>query len=365
MGRTNNIQKLIQENPVNKGLDYAFIGALLCSHAERYFPGHTAFKVIDYEKHKRRVSKHSSSFIYTYTLGALNQDKKRVKKYLVYSAHSDGSRIAAFTILTALIRAGFNTDEYRVMVPLEYIADLKALIYEQVPGNTLLHYIQKRRSTKDLLPLIKRTARWLHKFHYFMLPDEGRAKVPVFHLSNMNWTVEELQRYVDAADAHQGEKLKNLFTTLDIVEKKLRTSFKPGLTYGDLHPENIITDNLLSTGLTMIDFTDVAMGDSLRDIGSFIQQLEFMARSSMSMIKIRNLRRSFIETYFGQPMDDLPQHIYNRINLYQAWNAFRGFVYFFFNEKTRIQSYGLLEDSFRYLYRADHDMRTFTIEYKS
>lgn len=363
MERNNNIRKLIQNNPVNKGLDYAFVGALLCAHAEQYFPGLTAFNVISYEKHKRRVSKHSSSFVYTYTVSALNQDRKRVKKHLVYSAHSDGSRLAAFTILSALIRADFNKDKYRIMVPLEYIADLKALIYEQVPGNTLLHYIQKKRSTKDLLPLIKRSARWLSKFHTFELPDEDRAKVPIFQLSNMNWTVEELQHYVDAADAHQGEKLKNLFTTLDAVEKKLRTSFKPGLTYGDLHPENIITDNLLSTGLTMIDFTDVAMGDSLRDIGSFIQQLEFMARNNMSETKIRNLRQAFIETYFDQPMDDLAQHIYNRINLYQAWNAFRGFVYFFFNEKTRIQSYGLLEDSFRYLYRADHDMRVFTIEY--
>lgn len=365
MERKNNIRKLIQKNPVNSGLDYAFVGTLLCTHAERYFPNLTAFNVLGYEKHKRRVGKHSSSFIYTYTLSALNQEHRHVKKYLVYSAHSDGSRLAAYTILTALIRAGFNNDKYRVMVPLEYLPDLKALIYEQVPGNTLLHYIQKKRSTKHLLPLIERTASWLHKFHTFELPEKDRAKVPVFHLTNVNWTVEELQHYVDAADAHQGEKLKNLFTTLDSVEKNLRACFKPGLTYGDLHPENIITDNLLSTGLTMIDFTDVAMGDSLRDIGSFIQQLEFMARSSMSKTKIRNLTHAFIETYFGQPMNDLPQHVYNRINLYQAWNAFRGFVYFFFNEKTRTQSYGLLEDSFRYLYRADHDMRTFTIEYKS
>jgi hypothetical protein len=88
-----------------------------------------------------------------------------------------------------------------------------------------------------------------------------------------------------------------------------------------------------------------------------------MARPILGSAKIRNINRAFIEAYFGQRIETLPQHVYNRINLYQSWNAFRGFVYFFFNPDTRIQSYGLLEDSFRYLYRADHDMREFTIEY--
>ena len=133
------------------------------------------------------------------------------------------------------------------------------------------------------------------------------------------------------------------------------------MVYGDPQPENIIIDTLRTKQLTMIDFTDVTLGDQLRDCGIFLQQLNFMGRDNYTSTDLRALRTCFIETYFGRARADMSDDEYQRINLYQAWNALRGFEYFFYQDIRREESYGLLEDAWLYLNCARERRRQLSI----
>lgn len=360
------IKELIQKNPVNKGLDYGFVDGVMRDAALRHFPELARVTSVRHIRHKRRVGKHNSTFIYTYVIRGEGSDGSPVQKQLVYSSHSDGSRLHAYHVLTALIASGFNGegDFHRVMVPLEYLPEIQTLIYEAIPGKTLFEHMKMCRSPLELSDVVSVTADWIRKFHQFKLSDATLAKIPLFDAFNLNWKTDELLPMVEDADQHQAEKLRAFFETYPRDEKRLYGEQAPQLVYGDLHPENVLTTTLHPEGLTMIDFTDVARGDQMRDIGTFMQQLNFMGTQFYPEQPVNQLRMLFLERYFQQPVAALPITIIQRINLYQAWNSLRGFVYFFLQEKNRIRSYGLLEDAWRHLYNAQNDRPYFSITYQ-
>lgn len=363
MGRKNNIDKLILANPVNKGLDYDFVEALMKSIAQKHFPDFASIEKVHHVRHKRRVGKHNSTFIYSYYISGSKKDGSAIEKHLIYSSHSDASRLAAFNNMNLLNASGFNDDRtYMAVVPLEYVPDVHALIYEATDGKTLYQHMSQH-TARELDPLLHLVAAWIRKFHTFKLKPDVLSQIPLASSSIANWNADELQAEVEKASTSQGEKLRYFNETYFSLEKKLHDHLEPRLIYGDLHPENVITETLAPKSLTLIDFTDVSRGDPMRDIGTFIQQLQFMGAQFYAQADTEHLKQFFIEQYFGKPLAEIDQELLDRINLYQAWSSLRGFVYFFYQPDYREKSYGLLEDAWRYLYYAGHSMRTVFISY--
>ena len=105
------------------------------------------------------------------------------------------------------------------------------------------------------------------------------------------------------------------------------------------------------------------MGCLLNTLDPPKEQMHFMCKNLYSENKIKTLQTFFLEAYFGKKMTDLTDDEYSRLNLYQSWNALRGFMYFFFQEKVREQSYGLLEEAWLYLTLARDHQRTIFIKF--
>lgn len=353
-------KQLIAQNPVNKGLDRAYVDRVMRETLHEHFPEMTSISKLIRSKFKRRVGIHNSTFIYRYTFEGMSQAHEPMSKQLIYSSHSDGSRLHAYRLLQILIAAGFNRDQYRVIVPLAYLPETKTMIYEAVVGKTLLEFMRTAKNPDTLKPMLTHSARWLAKFHSFPLSPEIRASLPRSNVLNFYWPSNEIFAFVKTYDAFQAEKLAAFFATLKEVADALAPG-TPGMVYGDPHPENIIIQRLDATGLTMIDFTDVALGDQIRDIGIFVQQLKFMGRDMHSVAIVEQLAHYFVEQYFDKPFSSLSPDEIARINLYQAWNALRSFVYFVYQDKKRQQSYGLLEDAWLYLVLARERSRFMTI----
>ena len=359
--RVRHLDELIKKNPVNRGLDYAFVDSLMRDVVRKHCPEIETIVSLRHRNYKKRVGKRNSAFIYDYVVRGLKHDGTPVVKNLIYSSHSDGSRLRAYLTLNALIKAGFNHDRFKIMEPLDYIPEVQALLYERVRGKTFLYYMERKTPIHDLMPLLNRTALWLYKFHHFPLPEKNTHDIPRFHPSHMNLTTDELLAALEPENPEQAKKLSAFLATLFPIEKKLSSKAKQGLVYGDLHPENIVTDRLKMSGLTMIDFSDVSWGDQLRDCGSFIQQIRFMGRNLYSPEDILALQTTFLESYFQKPLDWLTTNEFERLNLYQAWNSLRGFMYFFFQPKSREESYGLLEDAWLYLTLTREKKKTIVI----
>ena len=361
MGR-NELAALIAHNPVNRSLDTRFVDGVMRDAAVRHMPELRAIQSMKRIKYKRRVGEYNSTFIYLYLITGVNRKGEPVRKRLVYSAHSDDSRLRAYTVLQMLIRAGFNDDPiYKTIVPLEYLPEVKALLYEAVPGRTLWDFMKQCVPARDIYPVLSLVAGWIRKLHTFTLLPTELAQIQRVDVLQTYWRPDEVLAVVKEKNRYQADKLQAFYDALGKLAHHLTPSVAPGLVYGDPHPENIIVKNLRVKNLTMIDFTDVAIGDQLRDCGIFIQQLSFMGRNYYSHRELEWLRTYFIEHYFKKSMAELHPGELQRLNLYQAWNALRSFVYFFYQEKMREQSYGLLEDAWLYLTLAQQNARRITI----
>src|SRR3989344_3620714 len=108
MKRDDNIAKLISQNPVNKGLDYSYVNKLIREITFQHFPEFKEINGIQHVHHKRRVGKRNSTFIYSYYVRGKDANGASLMRHLIYSSHSDGSRLKAYKALTMLIENGFN-----------------------------------------------------------------------------------------------------------------------------------------------------------------------------------------------------------------------------------------------------------------
>ncbi|MEK7583642.1 MAG: phosphotransferase [Patescibacteria group bacterium] len=355
-------QALIDRSPVNHALDLRFVYRIIREVAKKNFPELATIKRIRHAVHKRRVGETKSTFIYSCFIDGTDVTGEKISKHLIYSAHTDGSRLTAYTNMSLLCEHGFNATPFKMITPLAYLPDIQALIYEAVDGKTLLQYMQSGIPSPTLRHLTHLAALWIRKFHTFKLPKEVMERFPVFDMLEVNPRIERVLTEVRSADASQAEKLQAFIATFQTVESSLAPEVTPGLVYGDYHPENIITEDLRTKDLTVIDFTDVNRGDQLRDIGSFIQQLHFMGRECYPVAEVDEQRQYFVAEYFGRSLDKLTTAEFQRVNLYQAWNSLRGFTWFFFNPTMRQQSYGLLEDAWLYLSLARDSEHTINIK---
>ena len=349
---------LIQKSFVNKGLDHHYVDSLMVGVVQKYFPEVTRIDKVRHDIYKRRVGKKHSTFIYGYYITGSTKTGVKITKYLIYSSHTDESRLLAYNNMKLLDNNGFNRGNFIAIRPLAYLPETKALIYEGIEGKNLLQYMKQGTRPPMLENLMSRAAGWLKKFHTFKLPEHDRARFSTFDSKNMNPALENLIAEVERTWPERVALLEKFFETFLSLEDSLKTTYTPGLVYGDYHPENIITDDLTTGTLTMIDFTDLAIGDQLRDIGSFVQQLHFMALEFYGVPELEAMRVSFVEKYFGKKITELSDTEFQRINLYQAWNSARGFVWFLFITGFHEDSFNLLEDAWRYLMLVQQKKRT-------
>lgn len=354
---------LVRKRTVNAALDYRFLESVIRDVVQKHYPNITTITKLTHVDYKRRVGKRNSAFIYGYTVYAQTADGSSVMKELIYNAHTDGSRARAFANIQGLIAAGFNQGPYHIIQPLEFFDDIQGFIYEAVPGKTLLQYLRAQTPLAELMTLLTTIAGWIKKLHTFAVPEDLYQTIPVFDSKNLNIPIDTITSTVRRDSREQAKKLIAFFEAFFPLEQRLVTDVRHRIVYGDLHPENIITDNPLKPELTMVDFTDVSRGDQLRDIGTFIQQLWFMGRNFYPVTAIEDLRLHFMQQYFGQPLDSLSKEIFARINLYQAWNSIRNFVWLFYTATEEEKPYGLLEDAWLYLSLAKEQQPRIAIEH--
>ena len=106
----------------------------------------------------------------------------------------------------------------------------------------------------------------------------------------------------------------------------------------------------------MIDFTDVAKGDPMVDLGAFLQQFDFMGHNYLSRKRINNYKEYLLEQYFDEDFDKIKIDFINRINLYQAWTALRSAILIFYQQDENNPIDGVLEDCDKYLELATNNI---------
>jgi hypothetical protein len=312
-----------------------------------YYSDFKALKSLELNPHKRHLGVTSAVFVVEYKITYLTKEGASKNLSIFASAHSDGSRRGAFIKTKFLYEHGFAEGQYRVTKPLFFLEKQRAFFYKASPGSSFFYFFTKD-PTADLKQILTLVAGWAKQLHGAGLTRDGFSW-PTFSIADMIPTpVDWLEDFLNR-DKKQGGLVAEIFKTMIKLEKNYHPEFSPAVIYGDYHPENIIINSLQTRELEMIDFVDLALGDPMLDLGSFLQQFDFMGHSFLPRQQINKDKEYFLEAYFGLPFNEISEDNLKRINLYQAWTALRTAIFLFYTKDEHNPMEGLLLESQRYL----------------
>lgn len=310
-------------------LDDKFIKNFLDSNLKTFFKDSQKIQKITKKIHKNSREKYSYTLVLEFILKILFKNGHIKEKSVFCKAHSEEEKNKALYYMDILYKNGFNEGLYQVPRPLIYLPDLRAGFYEGVIGHNLLYYIKKEWGDK-IKSIIKDSVGWINKLHNFntlnFKPLEISPKKIKSNKSSMNSILNDMKRDHEALYI----KFLPLYTKAieyeDTIFKKLEKNKRKKLIYADYHPENIITPLYARRGVTVIDFTDLTIGDPYRDVGTFLEQIRAMSPKN----KIVVWQKNFLEEYVKTNNLRLTTLDWQRINLYRLWASLRSIIYFFY-----------------------------------
>lgn len=247
---------------------------------------------------------------------------------VIMTAHSYEKRLPGWRALKFLSQHGFSQGPWQAPKPLYYSKKLKAMFYREALGWNLRKLIRKK--SKYIEQVIQESARWLAQLH--ILPSVSEMNFNKIN-SSIGAMTPGRRRGIAIIKKHALEfapEVEAIWNKLTAQEKQnFKKLGRHYLIHGDFHPENIIFNKKYPKKITIIDFTDICLGDFTRDLGNFIEQLNFMgARDKIKHQQLEKWEKQFLAAYFKACHLKLTANLKNRIFLYRALAAFRTTIYY-------------------------------------
>lgn len=314
-------------NKILKLLDKQFVKDLFEKEVLPLYPNFKSIKDIKILTHKKQIWKDTYHVVFEFRTTFATKDNKTKTLRLFCSAHSDEPRKNVYTALKYLWNNGFGFSFLTVPRPLFYSDYFKGTFYRGVEGHNLYNYIRedKRKEVNEIVPM---AAQWFAKLHSLDTKD-----VPNFNKGNSRVkTVVPGQEHIFQSvkrkfpEYHQFYKQAyEIFVSKE--EEFLKKTKRYWLIHGDAHPENII--KVSRRRIAAIDFTDICLSDFARDLGCFLQQLEFMVTRKIKDRKYADkIKKLFLENYFKNVKIELDSDLELRIDNYYNWTAIRTATFF-------------------------------------
>lgn len=268
-----------------------------------------------------------------YDLNLLFDGGQSRKKIIYVTAHDHEPRKQVLETLRFLADCGFSRGKYLVPKPLFYDEFYNATFYEGVVGENLYHFI-KENNRPVINQLVDQTARWfshLHDIHNGVNTFYENQNRLIETVSPGRNTVLSLigQRFPEYSARY--EKIYSVF--INAERKYLSTHKKLSVIHGDAHPENVI--QILPGKLALIDFVDMSIGDRARDIGCFLQQLEYMTiRKIGDAAYTAELKDLFLTSYLKYAKLKKTPSLLKRIERYYLYTAIRTASFFLLKHES-------------------------------
>lgn len=334
-------------------LDDKFIKNFFDGNLKMFFPEAEKIKKIKKEIRKDVRGKYDYSLIIEFSLSISLQNKKIITTSVFSKTHSDEKKNKSIYYMEFLYKNGFGEGLYRVPRPLIYIPGMRTGFYEGVRGKNLLSVIHEKNYKRTEI-ILEDSAHWIAKLHNLKFKAHA-LELPVARIKDNQPPIETFF----ASMRKNYFKLYKEFVPLynatlsceSHILKTLKTAEKTRLIYADYHPENIIIPRYSTKGVTVIDFTDLAWGDPLKDIGTFLQQLFFMPKRYNIYLTPKicdRWQKIFLEAYSNDSGSKID---WQRIDLYRTWTCLRNVIYFYYKKDPKQFIWGLIEEAKEYLAR--------------
>lgn len=317
-------------------LDKDYVFNLFEKKIPIYYPKISKIERIEINYYKKLIWETTYHVVFSYDLFWLDKNGKEKKIQIVCSAHSSEPRENVLDNLNYLWEKGLPSKEIKLPRPLFYLKDFRATFYCALPGETLLHYIKKSDKI-EISSLVSGAAKMFAKLH--QLPIDENFKYDFENQKISSVVPGEKFIYPEVRRRFKESEYLNLIELYEsCVSSEEKLFPEPGnraLIHGDAHPENVI--RVGSNKIGLIDFTDFSPADYARDLGAFIQQIEYKIVKKVADLEFaREMKNLFLEEYLRAANIRLDNNLQERINLYYDWTALRTTVYWFLNYKPSV-----------------------------
>ncbi len=318
-------------------LDPDFVKGLFKKELLPVCPEITEIKEIKIEPVKKHVWRTTYHVVFRFITTLADQNGAELTWQIYCSAHSSEPRENVHEALKFLWGQSFSQNDLTVPRPLFYSPAFRAVFYQGVEGK-LMYAAMKERNYSEIEIALTKTAAWFAKLHALPTaeaknfnPQNSRIATVVPGKDHILEKISAL--YPEHLKAY--EKFYHLFVLRE--ESFLGSSERHWYAHGDAHPENIII--LPNHKLAMIDFADFCLSDFARDLGTFLQQLEYMANRRIGEHGYtEKIKKLFLSSYLDFAKIKLDESLEARIANYYNWTAIRTANYFLFKHDPQPES---------------------------
>jgi len=324
-------KQAMRMNIIHQLYDEQFIAGYLKKRILPLYPDFKRIKKIQTHGIKNNIWERTYHVVVGYETWFETRAGKTKRLQLYCSAHSNEQRKNVYDALKFLWSRSFSRGNLTIPHPLFYSQRFKGIFYRGIKGNNLYHYIREK-DIGEVQKITRLAALWFAKLH--KLDTRGARN---FNRKNslIETTVPGAKHWLRSIAEREPQfydEAKQIFEHLNAAEKKfLRSTPRRWLIHGDAHPENVVKISEKKIGV--IDFTDMCLGDFARDIGSFLQQLDYMMRRHIpKKILVTEMKKLFLETYLAARNLTLDEDLKGRIQTYYHWTALRTVIFFLVKE---------------------------------
>lgn len=319
-------------NPINSLLDEKFVINLFSKKVLPKYQDFKSIKKIRISTPKKKIWEKTYHLVVRYIITFRTIEGKYKTLSVYATAHSNEERKNVYDVLRFLWTHEFNKGYLTIPHPLFYDRKFNATFYRGVDGHHLLYYI--RLGDKEVIEkIVEKVAKWLAKLH--KLPVDGVKK----NFNNKNNRIinivpgiEKIFKKINEEYPEHLSEYKKIYSILIKKEQAyLKRKSRRWLVHGDIHPENVI--KMGKKKVAVIDFADTCLSDFARDLGSFLQQIEYMMGKNISDLEyINKVKNLFLDTYLKSRKIKIDEDLEERIYNYYNWTMLRTATYFFIRE---------------------------------
>jgi len=214
---------------------------------------------------------------------------KGIEKTVRGTAQTDKSKKKTWQIINYLYSHHFQRGDFLIARPLDFIAKINLLLYEEAPGKPFSLLVEKGNYSQ-LENYFKKTASWLTKLHNLSLAGNKFKKAAFLGLRGYLGIFEEIKKLMP--DLKKDLDSLPALSFVDKIWKKERA-----LIHNDFYPGNIIVSGNTIYG---IDFDRAGIGPPLTDVAALYGALEFpqeVWELNLSKKEISSLQGIFLKTY--------------------------------------------------------------------
>ncbi len=314
-------------NPVLNLFDEKFVTRLFEDKVLPLYGDFVGIKKVKIIPHKKHIWGRTYHIVVEFKTSFVSREGKIKELPIFCSAHSSEPRKNVYDALKFLWEHNFSNGYLTIPHPLFYSEEFRGTFYRGAKGRNLYRFIREKNFA-EIESITAKAAAWFAKLH----------KTPTKNARNFNEENSRIETVVPGVE-HILEKIreryaehfttyKKIYETLINNEKKFLSSTEERwLTHGDAHPENII--KMGKKKIAVIDFTDICLSDFARDIGSFLQQIEYMCDRKIGDPKYsEKVKKIFLDNYLLNAKIKPDENLRKRIDNYYNWTAIRTATFF-------------------------------------